>query len=120
LGLGYANLGDRARAIEYYEKAVAIRPMVAQFWANLAVAQLRVGREEEGWKNFERAVKTAVRRRDLQPGVFRLRGQEYYQRGRYAEAKHDFERVLTLTPEDAVARRNLRAAEAMLERAGGQ
>ncbi len=120
LGLGYANLGDRARAIEYYEKAVAIRPMVAQFWANLAVAQLRVGREEEGWKSFERAVETSIRRRDLQPGVFRLRGQEYYQRGRYAEAKQDFERVLTLTPEDAVARRNLRAAEAMLERAGGQ
>ncbi|MDA1316369.1 MAG: tetratricopeptide repeat protein [Acidobacteria bacterium] len=120
LGLGYANLGDRERAIQYYEKAVAILPGVAQFWANLAVAQLRDGRDEEGWESFERAVQTAIRRRDLQPGVFRLRGQEYYQRGRYAEAKQDFEMVVRMTPENADAIRNLRAVEAMLAREGGQ
>ena len=112
LGLAYANLGDRRRAIDYYERAIEMRPRVAQFWANLAVAQLRVGREEEGWQSFDRAARFSRR----EPGVFRLRGQEYFQSGRYLEAKDDFERVLNMTPEDPAALRNFRAAEAMLQR----
>ena len=116
LGLAYANVGDRERALTYYRKAVEMGPRVAQFWANLAVAQLRVGREAEGWQSFERA----ARRGGTEPGVFLLRGQEYYQRERYLEAKQDFERVVAMTPEDPNAIRKLRAAEAMLARAGAQ
>ena len=114
LGLAYANLGDRERALTYYRKAVEMGPRVAQFWANLAVAQLRVGREAEGWQSFERAARPG----GTEPGVFLLRGQEYYQRERYLEAKQDFERVVAMTPEDPNAIRKLRAAEAMLARAG--
>ena len=112
LGLAFANLGDRERAIEYYNQALDMRPGASQFRANLAIAQLRLGREEEGWKSFERAAHFARRR----PGVFRLRGQEYYQRGRYQEAIADFERVLRFTPEDPVLIHNLEAAREMHRR----
>ena len=112
LGLAFANLGDRERAIEYYNQALDMRPGESQFRANLAIAQLRLGREEEGWKSFEQAAQFARRR----PGVFRLRGQEYYQRGHYQEAIADFEQALRLIPEDPVLMRNLEAAREMNRR----
>ena len=110
LGLSAANRKDYEQAVEYYERAVGMRRGVAQFWANLAVAQLRLGRDEEAWQNFDRA---AARARG-QPGVFQLRGQEYYQRGRYREAVADFRRHVQMRPEDPTALRNLEAAEQML------
>ncbi len=116
LGLAFANLGDRKRAIEYYNEALNMRQREAQFWANLAVAQLRIGREEEGWESFEQAVQFGR----MRPGVFQLRGQEYYQRGLYREAITDFRRALSLTPEDPILMRNLEAARGMLRRSTGQ
>ena len=116
LGLAYANLGDRPKAVAYYQRAVEIRPREAQFWANLAVQQLRLGRDNEGWQSFAKAVEHG----GSQPGVLRLRGQEYYQAGRYREAAADFRQALEIRPEDAVARKNLAAAEAMIQRMEGR
>ncbi len=110
LGLSAANRKDYAQAVKYYERAVGMRRGVPLFWANLAVAQLRLGREEEAWPNFDRA---AARARN-HPEVFQLRGQEYFQKGRYREAVADFRRQVQMTPEDPVALRNLEAAEQML------
>ena len=110
LGLSAASRKDYEQAVEYYERAVGMRRGVAQFWANLAVAQLRLGRDDEGWQSFDRAASRAR----AQPGVFQLRGQEYYQRGRYREAVADFRRVVEMRPEDPTALRNLEAAEQML------
>ena len=116
LGLAFANLGDRERAIEYYNQALDMRPRMGMFWANLAIAQLRLDREDEGWESFERAAQYGGNI----PGVFRLRGQEHYQRGRYREAVEDFARALSLMPEDPVLRRNLQAARQMLRRSRQQ
>ncbi len=114
LGLASANLGDHRRAVEYYRRAVEIEPESPLYWGHLAVAQLRLGRDEEGWKSFEQAFKF----HKGEPELLRLRGQEYYLKGRYAEAAADFRRVLALRPEDAVARNNLKAAEERLRSTG--
>jgi tetratricopeptide (TPR) repeat protein len=45
LGLSYANRGMYARAIEYYENAIRITD-VAEFRANLAIAQARLATQE--------------------------------------------------------------------------
>jgi len=111
LGLAYANLQDRARAVAYYQRALAILPNEGQFWANLAVAQLRLN-DQQGWQSFEKAVQHARGRST----VFLLRGQEYFQAGRYGEAAADFQHALAIQPEDETARRNLEAAKAMLRR----
>jgi len=112
LGLAFANLGDRERAIDYYKQAVEMRPREAQFWANLAIQQLKLGQEKEGWESFEHAAQFGFK----SPGVFVLRGQEYYQRERYLLAAEDFERALELMPEDPDTLRKLQAARAMLRR----
>ena len=110
LGVSAANVSDSARAVEYYRKAAAILPRQSILWANLAVAQLRLGREEEGWQSFEQAIKMNRR----VPEVYLLRGQELYRRGRYAQAADDYKFLLLLRPKDALAARNLQLAEARL------
>ena len=112
LGLSAAHSKDYQQAVEYYERAIAMRRGVALFWAHLAVAQRRLGRDEEAWKNFDRAAS----RPRADPRVFQLRGQEYFQEGRYLEAAADFQVLVQMMPEDPVARRNLEAAEQMLLR----
>jgi tetratricopeptide (TPR) repeat protein len=112
LGLAYASINDRAQATEYYRRALEIRPKYPMFWANLAVNQMRMDRAAEAWASFENAVRFGRRR----PEVYRLRGQELFQVGRYEEAAADFRRALEIRPEDEVARKNLAAAEAMARR----
>ena len=110
LGVNAANSGDHARAVEYYREAGAILRRQAIVWANLAVAQLRLGREQEGWQSFERAIR--INRR--LPAVYLLRGQELYRRGRYGAAADDFRTLLKLRPEDESAARNLKLALAKM------
>ena len=110
LGLAHARLKDYRRAVDYYERAIKIAPRVPQFWAQLGVAQLRLGRKEEGFESFRNAFK----RRRRSPEIYLLRGQEYFLLGDYQRAASDFARAVNLRPEDQRARRNLRAAEEML------
>ena len=110
LGLAHARLKDYRGAVDYYERAIKIAPRVSEFWAQLAVAQLRLGRKEEGFESFGEAFK----RRRRSPEIYLLRGQEYFLLGDYQRAASDFAQAVNLRPEDQRARRNLRAAEEML------
>ena len=110
LGLAHARLKDYRRALDYYESAIKIAPRVPEFWAQLAVAQLRLGRKEEGFESFGEAFK----RRRRSPEIYLLRGQEYFLLGDYQRAANDFEQAVKMRPEDQRAQRNLQAAEEML------
>ena len=107
LGLAAAQAKDYEKAVSYYRQALEIHEPAPQIWAQLAVAQIRAGRDSEGWESFERAMSF---RRRLGPEVFKLRGQEHYQVGRYAEAAEDFRRALEFTPDDVEARENYEIA----------
>ena len=108
LGVGAAKTKNYAQAVEYYQTALKTIPNKQQpvVWANLAVAQLRLGRNQAGWKSFDNA------RRGRAGGaeVNLLYGQELYQHGRYQAAVEAFEAALGARPEDATARRNLAIA----------
>ena len=108
LGVGAAKSKNYARAVEYYEAALKTIPKKQQpvVWANLAVAQLRLGRRRAGWRSFRHA-------RGGQTGgaeVYLLYGQELYQLGRYQQAVKAFEDALRARPEHPTARRNLAIA----------
>ncbi len=109
LGLAHARLKDYRRAVDYYERAIKINRRVAEFWAQLAVAQLRLGRKKEGFESFRKAFK-----RKRSPEIYRLRGQEYFLLGNYARAVLDFRQAVKMRPEDEDARRRLQTAEKML------
>ena len=110
LGLAHARLKDYRRAVEYYQRAIKIARRVPEFWAQLAVAQLRLGLKEEGFKSFREAFKG----RRQSPEIYLLRGQEYFLLGDYRRAALDFAQAVEMRPEDESARRNLEAAEKML------
>lgn len=107
LGLAAAQAKDYDQAIRYYQRAVEMFEAAPQIWAQMAVAQMRAGKSEEGWKSFERAM---VYRGRLGPEVYKLRGQELYQAGRYAEAAQDFQAALEYVPDDEEARHNYEVA----------
>ena len=104
LGVAAVRKKNYAGAVEHYQDALKTIPKDRQsvVWANLAVAQLRLGRNQEGWQSFQSA-----RSLGNGPEVNLLYGQELYQNGQYDAAVEAFERVLRARPEDAIARRNL-------------
>ena len=110
LGLAHARLKDYRRAVDYYQRAIKITRRVPEFWAQMAVAQLRLGLKKESFESFREAFKT--RRRS--PEIYLLRGQEYFLLGDYRRAALDFAQAVEMRPEDESARRNLEAAERML------
>ncbi len=107
LGVAAVRKKNYAGAVEHYQDALKTIPKDRQpvVWANLAVAQLRLGRKQQGWQSFQTAG-------TLGGGseVNLLFGQELFQHGRYHAAVEAFERVLHARPEDATARRNLAIA----------
>jgi tetratricopeptide (TPR) repeat protein len=82
-------------------------------YAQLAVAQIRAGHPEEGWKSFE---KGAEMKYLVSSQFFILRGQEYFQIGEYEKAIRDFESALAFQPDDLDTQKNLEIAR----RAAGQ
>jgi len=95
------------RAIEYYSRAIATIQYEPTLYAQLAVAQIRAGREEEGWKSFETG---AQWERRLNAQFYILRGQEYFQIGEYEKAARDFESALAFQPDDLETQKNLEIA----------
>ncbi len=103
LGLAAARAKNYDQAIRYYKKALAIREAEPNFWAQLAVAQMRAGLESEGWESFEQGIRYKNR---LGPEYFQLRAQERYRTGAYAEAVSDYETALAYRPDNQEVRKN--------------
>jgi tetratricopeptide (TPR) repeat protein len=115
VGLAHANLKEYEKAVAAYRRAIEYYRREPRFHAHLAVALMRLGRRDEAWKAFDAAF---ARTKAPPPELYRLRGQEYFQEGRYAESASDFERAVFLQPDDPVARKNLAAAEEMMRQQG--
>ncbi len=110
LGVAHAKQKNYAKAAEYYQRSLEILPKEEVIWANFAVTQIRLGREKEGWSNFDKALQL----NPSQPEIYVLRAQESYQRGAYANAARDLETALRMRPEDERVRRNLQTARRMI------
>lgn len=114
LGLAAARKENYQEAVNYYERALEIRPYRPTLRAQLAVALMRLGRTEEGWAEFERAFGKTTGSYE----VLMLRAQELYLVGRYAEAAQDYRMALRLLPESQEAQRNLEVAARAARQAG--
>ncbi len=112
LGVAHAKQKSYAKAADFYQRSLEILPKEEVIWANFAVTQIRLGREKEGWSNFNKALLL----NPSQPEIYVLRAQEFYQRGAYANAVRDLETALNMRPEDESVRRNLQAARQMIGR----
>ncbi len=103
LGVLSHQEGDSARAVDWIGRAIAVRPSVAVFHANLAEAYRALGQ-------LDRAIgccRTALR---LQPACAEAAnnlGLIYLQQNKIEEARAQFELAVRLNPHFALAHNNL-------------
>jgi tetratricopeptide (TPR) repeat protein len=114
LGLAAARKKNYQQAVDYYEKALEIRSYRPTVRAQLAVALMRLGRTEEGWREFAKAFGDTAGSYE----ALMLRAQEFYLAGRYAEAAQDYRMALQLLPESDEAQGNLEATGRAARQAG--
>jgi tetratricopeptide (TPR) repeat protein len=107
LGLLEARHQRWEKAIEYYARALETIRFQPTLYAQMAVAQIRAGHAEEGWKNFEKGGEMTML---ITPQFLVLRGQEYFQIGEYAKAAQDFQSALAYQPDDVETQNNLKVA----------
>ncbi|MGO9467835.1 MAG: tetratricopeptide repeat protein [Isosphaeraceae bacterium] len=103
LGVVFHQQGQSAKAIELISKAVALRPSVAAFHANLAEAYRAIGQ-------FERAAgccRTALQLWHDYPEAHNNLGLALQALGRTDEALEHFEAALALRPDDAMTHSNI-------------
>jgi tetratricopeptide (TPR) repeat protein len=103
LGVLHHQQGDHARAVELIRRAVALRPSVPAFHANLAEAYRALGQ-------LERAAgccRTALRLWADCPEALCNLGLALQGMGRHAEAAEQFRHALRLRPDFALAHNNL-------------
>lgn len=136
LGNAYYRLGNYAAAAAAYEKALELRPDLAEAHFNLALACLETGAMERAeaefkqanaikqeatssfylariylnQKKFEQALDEAVKSIKMNPrsaGSYNLKGVILNQLGRFSEAAGSFQAGLVLAPKDINLRINL-------------
>ncbi len=115
LGSTYNNRKMYAEAIQQYQTALKISPNIPVLWTNLALAEIRLNRMDEGWHHLQRAIQ--INPLAWEPHL--ARGNLFFQMGRYDDAIKDYQRVLDLVPGHPDALQNLQAARTMKRHAAG-
>ena len=98
-GVAYERLGNYARAIEDYDRAIGINPNYATAYFNRGVALSRLGDFNEAIRSFDKAI--SINPRDY--NAFYNRGMANGMLGNYRPAIADFDQALQFNPEFARA-----------------
>jgi type IV pilus biogenesis/stability protein PilW len=100
LGWAYYKKGDRSRAIEYYQKAVGMKPDFGMAFYNLGLAYKDNKQEEEAIKAFRNTVVLVPGFADahMQLGIL------YFNAPKPEEAQKAFQEVVRLAPQSENAR----------------
>ncbi len=103
LGHMLFDRGDVASAIEHWERARTVDPSFAPVWFNLSLAYEKAGQREQAIERLSEAVR-------LDPSATRYHARladALFAAGDLARARGEYEAVLTASPDDRTALRNL-------------
>ena len=103
LGVLYDGRGLHDKALEEYERAVAINPTFADAHSNLGVSYKRKGNHEKAIEEYEKALAG-------NPNLIEARnnlGVAYQAKGMYDKAVQEYEKVLAINPNFAETHYNL-------------
>lgn len=93
-GNAYYADADYALAIQWYQRAIEIRPDFADAHYRKGVALHRLGRNEEALASFERVIQ--IKPDDPEPHY--IKGLVLHQLGKYDEANASYSRAIALAP----------------------
>jgi Flp pilus assembly protein TadD len=108
----YLELGRPDRAVEHFQKTLALRGDVAQAHYNLGTAFTVAGKYDEAIYEFQRAIR-------IDPGYANAHnnlGNVFFAQKKYDEAVREFTEAVRLQPDSASAQRNLAAARAAAQK----
>ncbi len=103
LGVLYDRQGLHDKALEEYEKALAINPSFADAHANLGVAYKRRGNYEKAIEEYQKALAGNPNMAEARTNL----GLAYYHQGMYDKAVAEYQKALNIDPLLAVAQYNL-------------
>jgi tetratricopeptide (TPR) repeat protein len=103
LGVLYDGRGLHDKALEEYEKAIAINPAFADARANLGVAYKRRGNYEKAIEEYQKALAANPNMAEARTNL----GLAYYHQGRYDKAVAEYQKALNIDPLLAAAYYNL-------------
>ncbi len=103
-GLAYWRKGAFVRAIEDYDKAIALNPNDALAYANRGVAYRKKGEVDRAIADYDMAI--ALNPNDA--AAYFNRGLAYYEKGDEDQAIADFRKVLEIEPSDQDAKEGLK------------
>lgn len=109
VGTGFLESGDPQKAIEYFRRAIEIRPSYAQAYLNLGAAYNALGRKDEAIAEFRRSVEVDP---SYAPGHVKL-GVVAMQENQPEVARRAFEAAIRSRSDNAEAHRGL--ADALLK-----
>ncbi|MFN8005695.1 MAG: tetratricopeptide repeat protein [Terriglobia bacterium] len=98
----YAH-GQTTEAIDWYQKAIQIKPKWADAHKNLGIAFDALGKQDEAFQNFILAAQFDPSMADAHNNL----GTILFQRGKYEEAREQFEWCIRLNPQHVEAHNNL-------------
>ena len=93
-GIAYSDMGQYDRALEDYNKVIAMNPYYSRVYNNRGVVYSRQGRYDMAIEDFSKAI-------DLNPyfyDAYNNRGVAFDKAGRFEKAMEDFQKALDLNP----------------------
>ena len=112
VALLYLELGQPDRAVEHFQRTLALRGDVAPAHYNLGTAFAVARKYDEAIYEFQRAIR-------LEPGYVGAHnnlGNVYFAQKKYDDAIREFTEAVRLQPDSVSAQRNLAAAKAAAQR----
>lgn len=93
-GVAYRNKGNYSQAIEDFDKAIRLKPDVAEAFNNRGVAYDYKGDYERAIQDYDQVIKL----RPDYAAAFNNRGLVYHEKGEYDRAIQDFDQAIRLKP----------------------
>jgi len=111
-GIVYDSKGQYDKAISDYTKAIEINPKYAEAYNNRAVSYYYKGEYDKAWEDVHKAQSLG---HQVHPGFLKaLRGPKgvaFASKGKFKEAKAEFEKALKIDPFNGSAKRLLKVIE---------
>ena len=102
----FDSLGNRARAIEDFDRSIEINPLYAETYNNRGLVHNSMGNHIRAIDDFDRALEI----NPLYADAYNSRGLAHNSMGNYMRAIEDFDRAIKINPQNAPAYSNRGAA----------